>query len=578
MRRRLILTLLSIVVLAYGGFAAVMLTGTEPALGLDLQGGISVTQRVKPGTEYSDASLALAVERIRDRVDSLGVAEPEILSQGDTIVVNLPGVKNQQQAVDLVQVTGRVLLRPVIGDCQEVTPQEPTDSTDVPSDSTTPSSGSTDTTVPAPSTTVAPSTTASTDTTVAPSTTGAPGPSRSITATDTTVPLLGAAPTSVADTTTTAAATTTTADSTTTTTTTADSTGTTTTTEPPVLDENGIPVQESDPYGQQYLQVKGTNVYCPVGPAWNPDGADPIEGSGEVFTDNAVAAVLDTGWGVTVDLNDGNGGRSTWNEIASACYNQTDQCPSGQLAIELDGIIQSNPSMNEPFFSGGVQISGQFTQAEASALAEVINSGSLPVQLKLEAVQSVSPSLGEGSLRAALLSGLAGVLLVLLFMIAYYRLLGLIVAIGLTVSGTLIYAVVSLLSRTQGLALSLSGIAGIIVSVGVTVDSYVVFFERLKDEVKSGKTMRNSAQRGFTNAWRAIVVADLVSLLGALVLWYLTVGAVRGFAFFLGLSTLTDMLVAYTFTRPTVLLLSRTTWMERRKVMGIEAATAGGTA
>ncbi|MFM7252533.1 MAG: preprotein translocase subunit SecD [Ilumatobacteraceae bacterium] len=576
MRRRLILTLLSIVVLAYGGFAAVVLTGTEPALGLDLQGGISVTQRVKPGTEYSEASLALAVERIRDRVDSLGVAEPEILSQGDTIVVNLPGVKNQQQAVDLVQVTGRVLLRPVIGECQEVTPQEPTDSTEVPSDSTTPSTGSADTTVPAPSTTTASSTTAATDTTVAPTTTGAPGPSRSITATDTTVPLLGAAPSTTTGTTTTSS--TSTSSTSTVPATSTTTPGTTTTTEPPVLDENGIPVQESDPYGQQYLQVKGTNVYCPVGPAWNPDGADPIEGSGEVFTDNAVAAVLDTGWGVTVDLNDGNGGRSTWNEIASACYNQSAQCPSGQLAIELDGIIQSNPSMNEPFFSGGVQISGQFTQAEASALAEVINSGSLPVQLKLEAVQSVSPSLGEGSLRAAVISGLAGVLLVLLFMIAYYRLLGLIVAIGLTVSGTLIYAVVSLLSRTQGLALSLSGIAGIIVSVGVTVDSYVVFFERLKDEVKSGKTMRNSAQRGFTNAWRAIVVADLVSLLGALVLWYLTVGAVRGFAFFLGLSTLTDMLVAYTFTRPTVLLLARTKWMERRKVMGIEVAAAGGTA
>ncbi|MFM7044341.1 MAG: preprotein translocase subunit SecD [Ilumatobacteraceae bacterium] len=576
MRRRLILTLLSIVVLAYGGFAAVVLTGTEPALGLDLQGGISVTQRVKPGTEYSEASLALAVERIRDRVDSLGVAEPEILSQGDTIVVNLPGVKNQQQAVDLVQVTGRVLLRPVIGECQEVTPQEPTDSTEVPSDSTTPSTGSADTTVPAPSTTTASSTTAATDTTVAPSTTGAPGQSRSITATDTTVPLLGAAPSTTTGTTTTSS--TSTSSTSTVPATSTTTPGTTTTTEPPVLDENGIPVQESDPYGQQYLQVKGTNVYCPVGPAWNPDGADPIEGSGEVFTDNAVAAVLDTGWGVTVDLNDGNGGRSTWNEIASACYNQSAQCPSGQLAIELDGIIQSNPSMNEPFFSGGVQISGQFTQAEASALAEVINSGSLPVQLKLEAVQSVSPSLGEGSLRAAVISGLAGVLLVLLFMIAYYRLLGLIVAIGLTVSGTLIYAVVSLLSRTQGLALSLSGIAGIIVSVGVTVDSYVVFFERLKDEVKSGKTMRNSAQRGFTNAWRAIVVADLVSLLGALVLRYLTVGAVRGFAFFLGLSTLTDMLVAYTFTRPTVLLLARTKWMERRKVMGIEVAAAGGTA
>ena len=140
------------------------------------------------------------------------------------------------------------------------------------------------------------------------------------------------------------------------------------------------------------------------------------------------------------------------------------------------------------------------------------------------------------------------------------------------------WSVISILSRTQGLALSLSGIAGIIVSVGVTVDSYVVFFERLKDEVRTGKTLRNSAQRGFTAAWRTIVIADLVSLIGAMVLWYLTVGAVRGFAFFLGLSTACDMFVAYFFTRPTVLLLARTKWMERRKVMGIEVATTGGAA
>ncbi|MFZ9629575.1 MAG: protein translocase subunit SecD [Ilumatobacteraceae bacterium] len=575
MRRKLLVPLIGIIVLAYGGFVAVAATGTKPALGLDLQGGISVTQRVKQGTDYNTESMALAVERIRDRVDALGVAEPEILSQGDTIVVNLPGVKNQQQAVDLVQVTGKVYLRPIIGDCQEVTPPgETTDTTDVPTDSTTP--GSTTPGSTSPETTTATSTPTA-DTTA---TTAAPGPSRSVTSTNTTVPLLGSTSGATTSTVTgTSSPDTTSPDSTVPDTTTGDTTGgTTTTTEAGPVDENGVPIQESNPYGQQYLQVKGTNVYCPVGPAWNPDGADPIEGSGEVFTDNAQAAVLDNGWGVTVDLNDENGGRDTWNQLASACYNESTECSTGQLAIELDGIIQSNPKMNEPYFSGGVQISGDFTQDEASALAEVINSGSLPVQLQLEAVQSVSPSLGEDSLRAAMISGLVGVLLVLLFMMFYYRLLGVIVAVGLTVSASLLYAVVSMLSRTQGLALSLSGIAGIIVSVGVTVDSYVVFFERLKDEVKSGKTMRNSAQRGFTNAWRTIVVADLVSLIGALVLWYLTVGAVRGFAFFLGLSTLTDLIVAYFFTRPVVLLLARTKWMERRKVMGIEVAAAGGVA
>ncbi len=161
-------------------------------------------------------------------------------------------------------------------------------------------------------------------------------------------------------------------------------------------------------------------------------------------------------------------------------------------------------------------------------------------------------------------------------MVFYYRFLGLVVIGGVVVSGALIWSVVSLLSRTSGLALSLSGITGIIVSVGVTVDSYVVFFERLKDEVRAGRSMRNGAQRAFAGAWHTILVADLVSLMGALVLWYLTVGSVRNFAFFLGLSTLCDLAVAYFFTRPSVLLLSRTHWMARRKVMGIEPSVVTG--
>ena len=278
---------------------------------------------------------------------------------------------------------------------------------------------------------------------------------------------------------------------------------------------------------------------------------------------------------MSVDLRSGAAGNDVWNSLASQCFNRQASCPTGQLAIELDGTLQSVANVQTDNFQGSVQISGAFSESEARTLARVINSGSLPVQLQLQSVQNVSPTLGKDSLRAAWVSGLVGVLLVLLFMIFYYRALGFIVAAGLTVSGAILWSVISILSRTQGLALSLSGIAGIIVAVGVTVDSYVVFFERLKDEVRSGKSLRNSAQRGFAAAWRTIVIADLVSLIGAFVLWYLTVGAVRGFAFFLGLSTACDLLVSYFFTRPTVLLLARTKWMERRKVMGIEVAPAG---
>lgn len=546
MRKQLIISLVGIMLLAYGSLAVVLITGSGPALGLDLQGGISITQRPKDGTPYSDESLDLAVEKIRERVDSLGVAEPEILRQGNTIVVNLPGVKNQRQAEQLVQVTGQVYLRPVL-QCQTVDP---------PSIDTTTSAGGTTTSGPSTS---------------GPTTTAAGGPERVVSGGNSTVPDTTVPATTVEGATTTTPASPEPASATTTpgATTTTVASGPTTTVEVP-LDQNGFPLQQSDPTIQQFLPLKGDEpIYCLVGPA---------QGTGEVFSDNASAVVLDNGWGVTVDLRGGADGEDVFNAVAAECNQQASTCPTGQLAIELDGTIQSAPSMNAASYSGGVEISGDFSPDEARNLARVINSGSLPVQLQLESVQNVSPTLGSDSLRAAWISGLFGVFLVLLFMVLYYKSLGLIVAVGITVSMSLLWSIVTLLSKTQGLALSLSGIAGIIVSVGVTVDSYVVFFERLKDEVRSGKSLRNSAQRGFTGAWHTIVLADVVSLIGALVLWYLTVGAVRGFAFFLALSTACDLFVSYFFTRPAVLLLARTKWMERRKVMGIEVSPAGGAA
>lgn len=545
MRRKLLITLIGIMVIAYGALIATVATSTTPALGLDLQGGISVTQQPKPGTPFNTQSLDLAVEKIRERVDSLGVAEPEILRQGDTVVVNLPGVRNQQQAVDLVQVTGQVYLRPVLSGCQAV--NLPSSSTTAVGASTTTvnGSGSTSPTTNAISPT---GTTQPATSTTATSTTAAGGPSRPLSAGNTTTTVATTAPT-----------------------TTVASVPTTSTTSPP-LDANGLPLPQSDPKNPQFLPLHNSKPpqYCYVGPQ---------QGTGEVFKDNASATIIASqGWGVVVSLRGGAGGENIWNNLAKQCFDKQTTCPTQQLAIELDGTLQSVATVQVPQFNGSVQISGSFSQAEATNLARVINSGSLPVQLQLQSVQNVSPSLGKDSLRAAWISGLVGVLLVLVFMVLYYRTLGLIVAIGLTVSGSLLWGIICWLSRTNGLALSLSGIAGIIVSVGVTVDSYVVFFERLKDEVRSGKTLRNSAQRGFTHAWRTIVIADLVSLIGALVLWYLTVGAVRGFAFFLGLSTACDLIVAYFFTRPIVLLLARTKWMERRKVMGIEAIPHGATA
>lgn len=540
MRRKLLISLVGILVVAFGGLLLSVVAGNRPALGLDLQGGISVTQQ--PVGNYDPAALDLAVERIRDRVDSLGVAEPEIIRQGDAIVVNLPGVKNQQEAIDLVQVTGQVYLRPVLG-CI--------------SDPGTTDGSSTTTTVAGEGS----------STTVAPTTTAAPGPNRRVTSSATTEPGTTvpdtAVPTSAttvdgATGTTVAGATTTTVE------------GAPSTTTPAI----------SDPTQQQLLPLRGGGQ-CLVGPAG---------GSGAVFENDAIADIIQSdsgsGWGVRVGLRNGAEGADVWNQLAAQCASATATCPSRQLAIELDGEIISAPTVENVNFTNGVQITGSFSESEAKDLANVLRSGSLPVRMETQSVQNVSPTLGKDSLRAALVAGLVGIVLVLFLLVLYYRHLGLVVAAGLLVSGSILYSIISLLSRTQGLALSLAGVAGIIVSVGVTVDSYVVFFERLKDEVRAGRTLRNSAQRGFAGAWRTILMADTVSLIGAFTLWYLTVGAVRNFAFFLGLSTLIDLVVSYFFTRPAVLLLAGTDWMAKRKVMGIEvtqstspspsAAIAGG--
>ncbi len=270
-------------------------------------------------------------------------------------------------------------------------------------------------------------------------------------------------------------------------------------------------------------------------------------------------------------MRGGASGEDKWNLLAAQCFQKAATCPTGQIAIVLDGVVISAPVVQTANFSGSVQISGDFKEAEAKDLAKILEFGAVPVRFDSPTAQTVSATLGKDSLNAALISGLVGVLLVLLFLFFYYRRLAIVVLGGLAISGMLQWSAISWLSQRNGLALSLSGVTGIIVSVGVTVDSYVVFFEKLKDDVLGGKTLKNSATRSFNSAWRTIIAADTVSLIGAVVLWFLTVGSVRGFAFFLGLSTLCDIIVAYFFTRPTVILMSRSKWMNGAKMFGVRA-------
>jgi preprotein translocase subunit SecD len=497
MVRRLVVSLVGVVVVVFGLLIGNVVAGNVPSLGLDLQGGASVT--LQPEGAYDAKALDVALTIIRSRVDSIGVSEPEIIRQGDTVVVNLPGVEDQQRALDIIGRQGQLLLRPVL--------QAGTVNT------------TTDTTLPGATTVV--------DSTL-PAASG-PGSSRRVAAT--TVPPT-TSPTTVAATPGSA----------------------------PSLAEILASQDANDPNATVVLLGKNGDVYS----------AGPAGASGLVFSNDAAAEINNGTWSVVVGLLNGSAGEDIWNALSTRCFNKDETCPTGQIAIVLDGEVISAPVVQQAIFTGGtVQISGSFTEAEARDLAKILEFGAVPVKFSVATVQTVSPTLGKDSLRAAIISGLVGVLLVMLFFFFYYRLLTIVVISGLVISGSLLWSVISYLSKTNGLALTLSGVAGIVVSIGVTVDSYVVFFERLKDELVSGKTMRGAAQRSFTSAWRTILAADTVSFIGAIILWQLTVGSVRGFAFFLGLSTLIDVFVAYLFTRPAILLLARSKFMAGRNVLGV---------
>jgi len=286
----------------------------------------------------------------------------------------------------------------------------------------------------------------------------------------------------------------------------------------------------------------------------------------------------DNRWKVAFNLT--GSGSKRFDEIASLCYPRPDpvQCPTGRIAIVLDGVVKSAPNINTNAFNGRGEITGNFGQREAKDLALVLRYGSLPVELETQQRQTVSPSLGKESLRAGLLAGAVGLGLVLLYMILYYRALGLVVFLGLCASGALLYSILTALSVNSGLALSLAGATGVIVSVGVTVDSYIVFFERLKDDVRNGRTVRTSVGRSFTRAWRTILVADGTSFIGAAILYFLTVGPVRGFAFTLALSTALDVVVAWAFTRPLVLLLGRSRAFTEMRFIGVARGLGRQTA
>lgn len=485
-------------------------SGNTPLLGLDLQGGISVV--LEPVGDFRPGSLDVAVDIIRSRVDSLGVAEPEISRQGDNVVVDLPGVENRNKARRLVGQTAELRFRPVLA--------------------VLPPAGGTEASSASPPTTSA-----------------------------------GSVPTSEAG------------------------TPTTTTTLPPDEAARRAVVASCNPDAVLALDRVPTTSRaddrrgdCVVLPLRATDGdkapgrlyLGPTELTGKDV--DKARREFRQGEGYTVTMTLTGDGLDTFNALAARSFPQPP--PRNEVAIVLDGVVQSNPAFRSPSFDGPVQISGNFSATEASDLAKLINYGALPVQLEELTVQDVSPTLGKDQLRAGIIAGVIGLILVSLYMLVYYRILGLVVILGTLISAALLLVVVSsvvgevileFLGGSGRPVLTLAGVTGLIVSIGVTVDSYVVYFERLKDEVRSGRTVRTSADRGFTRSFRTIVAADLVSFLGAAILFLLAVGSVKGFAFFLGLSTLLDLAVAFFFMHPLVSLLARRPGIVRARGFGMAA-------
>jgi preprotein translocase subunit SecD len=466
--RRYKINLALALLIAFGGLTAVLVTRTSPALGLDLEGGTSVILTAE-GENVREDVVAKTVEVIRQRIDALGVAEPDVAASGENILIQLPGVEDEERALEIIGSTAQLTFRQV----QEVI-----------------------------------------------------GP------------------------------------------------GVEDKNRPEVTEETGSEVDDK------------TVVF----PSTDEPGVlyklRPARLTGDVIT-SARANVEPASGAWEVQLRMNSRGADAWENFTSrlACLRDEGDQVKSQVAIVLDGKVETATGMADPAGNpgGGVEcgtgipggesvITVGGNEEEAKDLALVLTTGALPVTLVQSEVSKVSPTLGRDSLDAGLTAGLLGLVLVMLYTLFYYRALGLIVWVGLLVFGATLYSVVAFLSQTAGLSLTLAGVAGLIVSIGITTDSYIVAFERLKDEVRSGKTLRAAVDRGMKRSFRTILIADFVTASAAVILFFLAVGAVKGFALTLGLATLVDVLIAYFYTRSAVTLLARTRFFTEGKVIGIKEA------
>ncbi len=532
-------------------FAGVAAAGSwAPRLGLDLQGGTSITLTATTldGAAPTPESLDEAVAIIRQRVNGSGVAEAEVTTQGaDTIIVQVPGV-GEDDLVALVGQTAQLQFRPV----QAIVPGP----------------------APAPEPTVAPTPDAGPDATPqgSPATTDDAG--ATVGPSDADDSSLGTA----RDDSTTQASRTQQRQPVT-----ADATPAAT---PEVISEPITTGAELDPASIEALlafdcaDIEPGRVTPPDEPLLTCDrdlanryllGPADVVGT-DIATATAGIPQGGVGWQVNLEFT----AEGADKFFTSTQQLSSQQPPQDQFAIVLDGLVVSAPQVNEPIPGGRAQITGQFTQAEATALANVLQYGALPLAFEVSDVTSVSPTLGLDQLQAGLVAGAIGLVLVMLYSLIYYRGLGLVVVASLAVAATLTYGFVLLLGETIGFTLTLAGVAGLIVAIGITADSFVVFFERIKDEVREGRSTRMAVETAWVRARRTIVAADIVSLLAAFFLYVFSIGNVRGFAFAFGLTTVVDLIVVFLFTKPLLSLLVRTKFFgQGHPLSGLDASRLG---
>jgi preprotein translocase subunit SecD len=301
----------------------------------------------------------------------------------------------------------------------------------------------------------------------------------------------------------------------------------------------------------------------------------------QIKSANATPQTSSTFWQVNLNFN--GAGAKAFGDLTTQMYNQYGKTnsPLDDLAVVLDGQVISFPAINQgPIVGGRAEITGNFSQKEATDLANVLSYGSLPLTFRQESVETVTPELGHDQLTAGLLAGALGLILVVIYLMFYYRGLAIVAVASLAIAALLAYLSVIVLGKYQGFAMSLAGIAGLIVAIGITADSFVVFFERLRDEVREGgKSLRAAVEHGWTRARRTILVSDTVSFLAAALLYYFAIGDVKGFAFTLGLTTIIDLVVVFTFTHPMMTLLARTKFFGGgHPLSGLDPARLGARA